>query len=88
MDTKENKTPSIKQEDVAYWRTKPENTELNPGTPTDLSNNNGVPEKNHSKPTVVEKGPTLPKISEGDMKKSRKAIKDSYKEVFDKDFNE
>ena len=89
----ENNTPSAKQEDVVYWRPDIENTELEEGTPTNLSNNDGVPNINkHKKWTEdkhieIETRPALSKMSEEDMEKARKAIEDmerAKKEIDDK----
>lgn len=82
-----NNTQTINNNNVAYWRTNTENTELEEGTPIDSGSNDGVPENNYNKPTVAEQWPILPKVSEEDMTKARKAIKDSYKKVFGKDFD-
>lgn len=48
------------------------------------TNYNKWTEDNHTE----EKRPALPKVSEEDSERARKAIRDSYKEVFGKDFNE
>ncbi len=41
--TQLNNIPNINNDNMAYWRTDTENTELDEGTPTDLDNNDGVP---------------------------------------------
>ncbi len=85
---KSTPTPPINNNNVAYWRTSPENTDLEEDTPTDLCNTDGVlKDQKYAKWTEdkhleAKTGPTLPKVSEEDMARVRKAIKDEYKKVF------